>query len=115
MMRPERCDDMTMQRATDIAVTTKSTEPMRAILEIDCAGSLAKFEINEDLAHRLCSELERFLTQVPCRTRAAAALIEQRAYKPTMQRERAYDILLDIKGKLERPLVLAFREVAPKR
>ena len=44
-----------------------------------------------------------------------AALIEARTYKPTMPRERAYEILLDMKGKLERPLVEAFREVALKR
>lgn len=44
-----------------------------------------------------------------------AALIETRTYKPTMPRERAYEILLDMKGKLERPLVEAFREVALKR
>jgi len=44
-----------------------------------------------------------------------AALIEERTYKPTMPREKAYEILLDMKGKLERPLVEAFREVALKR
>ncbi|MGB8398634.1 HD-GYP domain-containing protein [Bradyrhizobium sp.] len=41
-----------------------------------------------------------------------AALIEQRTYKPTMPREQAYEILLTMKGKLEMPLVKAFREVA---
>jgi putative nucleotidyltransferase with HDIG domain len=44
-----------------------------------------------------------------------AALIEARTYKPTMPREKAYEILLDMKTKLERPLVAAFREVALKR
>ncbi|MBR0692906.1 HD-GYP domain-containing protein [Bradyrhizobium lablabi] len=44
-----------------------------------------------------------------------AALIEQRTYKPTMPREKAYEILLDMKGKLERPLVAAFRDVALRR
>ena len=44
-----------------------------------------------------------------------AALIEHRTYKPTMPREKAYEILLDMKTKLERPLVAAFREVALKR
>lgn len=44
-----------------------------------------------------------------------AALIETRTYKPTMPREKAYDILLDMKAKLERPLVNAFRDVALKR
>jgi putative nucleotidyltransferase with HDIG domain len=44
-----------------------------------------------------------------------AALIEHRTYKPTMSRERAYKILQDMNGKLERPLVAAFRDVALNR
>jgi putative nucleotidyltransferase with HDIG domain len=44
-----------------------------------------------------------------------AALIEARAYKPTMPREAAYEILRGMHGKLERPLVEAFREVALSR
>ena len=44
-----------------------------------------------------------------------AALIETRTYKPTMPREKAYEILRDMKGKLEQPLVEAFKEVALKR
>jgi putative nucleotidyltransferase with HDIG domain len=44
-----------------------------------------------------------------------AALIEHRTYKPDMPREKAYEILLEMKGKLEIPLVNAFREVALKR
>jgi putative nucleotidyltransferase with HDIG domain len=44
-----------------------------------------------------------------------AALIEHRTYKPAMPREKAYDVLLGMNGKLERPLVEAFREVALSR
>jgi putative nucleotidyltransferase with HDIG domain len=44
-----------------------------------------------------------------------AALIEHRTYKPTMPRETAYEVLLGMNGKLERPLVKAFREVAISR
>jgi putative nucleotidyltransferase with HDIG domain len=44
-----------------------------------------------------------------------AALIEARTYKPTMPREKAYEILLGMNGKLERALVEAFREVALSR
>src|SRR3984893_4601118 len=44
-----------------------------------------------------------------------AALIEHRSYKPTMPREKAYEILLGMHGKLERALVKAFREVALSR
>lgn len=44
-----------------------------------------------------------------------AALIESRSYKPTMARERAYEILFGMKGKLEKPLLKAFGEVALTR
>jgi putative nucleotidyltransferase with HDIG domain len=41
-----------------------------------------------------------------------AALIESRPYRPTMPRQNAYQILCGMEGKLERPLVKAFRNVA---
>ncbi len=44
-----------------------------------------------------------------------AALIERRSYKPTMPREQAYEIIRNMEGKLERPLVAAFRGVALNR
>jgi HD-GYP domain-containing protein (c-di-GMP phosphodiesterase class II) len=44
-----------------------------------------------------------------------AALIEERRYKPAMPRERAYEILAEMRGKLERALVSAFRPVALQR
>ena len=44
-----------------------------------------------------------------------AALIEDRRYKPSMPRADAYEILYSMDGKLERPLVTAFREVALNR
>jgi putative nucleotidyltransferase with HDIG domain len=44
-----------------------------------------------------------------------AALIEHRSYKPTMPREKAYEILQGMTGKLEKPLVDAFRDVALHR
>ena len=46
-----------------------------------------------------------------------AALIKYRSYKPVMPREQAYEILskMSAKGKLEVPLVKAFREVALTR
>jgi putative nucleotidyltransferase with HDIG domain len=44
-----------------------------------------------------------------------AALIEHRHYKPTMPREQAYEIIQGMHGKLEKPLVAAFREVALNR
>jgi putative nucleotidyltransferase with HDIG domain len=44
-----------------------------------------------------------------------SALIEHRPYRPTMAREQAYEIIRDMRGKLEMPLVAAFREVALNR
>jgi putative nucleotidyltransferase with HDIG domain len=44
-----------------------------------------------------------------------AALIEDRIYKPSMPRTQAYEILCGMHGKLERPLVTAFKEVALNR
>lgn len=44
-----------------------------------------------------------------------AALIEERHYKPAMPRQQAYEILRSMHGKLEMPLVAAFREVALTR
>ena len=41
-----------------------------------------------------------------------AALIEWRPYRPSMSRHDAYKILCDMNGKLEAPLVRAFRSVA---
>lgn len=43
-----------------------------------------------------------------------AALIERRPYRPPMSRQDAYTILCDMDGKLERPLLKAFRNVALK-
>jgi putative nucleotidyltransferase with HDIG domain len=44
-----------------------------------------------------------------------AALIEHRHYKPTMPRAEAYSILSRMEGKLEKPLLAAFKEVALTR
>ena len=44
-----------------------------------------------------------------------AALIEDRRYKPPMSREQAYEILSGMQGKLEMPLVAAFKNVALNR
>src|SRR3954466_2122370 len=44
-----------------------------------------------------------------------AALIEQPPYRPTMPRDRAYDVIRSMQRKLEKPLVAAFRDVALHR
>ncbi|MDB5608674.1 MAG: hypothetical protein JWP25_5574 [Bradyrhizobium sp.] len=44
-----------------------------------------------------------------------AALIEDRRYKPSMPRAQAYEILRGMRGKLEGPLIAAFKNVALNR
>lgn len=51
------------QTITEVAVSTTSTEPFRGTVEIVTASSTIKFELNEDLAHQLSTQLDRFLTQ----------------------------------------------------
>ena len=43
------------------------------------------------------------------------ALIEDRRYKPCMPRQQAYEILQRMPGKLELPLLEAFRDIALNR
>jgi hypothetical protein len=52
-----------VQKITEVSISTNSTEPLRGIVEIDTAVSTMKFELNEDMAHSICAELEHFLTQ----------------------------------------------------
>jgi putative nucleotidyltransferase with HDIG domain len=63
----------------------------------------------------LCSESITDIVRILTISDIFAALIEHRSYKPTMPRETAYEILLGMNGKLEKPLVEAFREVALSR
>lgn len=44
-----------------------------------------------------------------------AALIEHRHYKPTMPRTEAYNILCGMTGKLEKALIISFKQVALSR
>lgn len=48
---------------TEVTILTKSTEPLTGVVQVNTADAEIKFEITEDLAHRICTELERFLTR----------------------------------------------------
>jgi hypothetical protein len=48
---------------TRFSISTDSTSPLRGVVEIVVAGSILRFAIGEEAAHRICTELERFLTQ----------------------------------------------------
>ena len=52
-----------VHKIIDVSVSTISTSPLRGIVEIDTADSTIKFELTEDIAHSICTDLERFLTQ----------------------------------------------------
>lgn len=54
-----------VHRIVDVSVTTTSTRPLGAIVAIEAVGSTMKFELTEEIALRMCTDLERFLTQEP--------------------------------------------------
>ena len=60
----------------------------------------------------LCADSITDLVRIMTISDIFAALIEHRHYKPAMPRTQAYEILSGMHGKLEAPLVKAFREVA---
>jgi hypothetical protein len=55
------------------SISTRSIDPPRGVVEIDTETSTLRFELNEDLAHSLCADLERFLTQPAQRSDARSA------------------------------------------
>ena len=63
----------------------------------------------------LCAESISDIVRVLTISDLFAALIEHRTYKPTMPREAAYEVLLGMDGKLEKPLVDVFRDIALNR
>lgn len=64
---------------------------------------------------RLCADSISDIVRILTISDIFAALIEHRTYKPTMPRERAYEILQGMIGKLKKPLVDAFRDMALNR
>ena len=56
-----------VHRITRLSISTQSANPLRGVVEIETSDTTMRFELNEDLAHSLCMDLERFLTQVPPR------------------------------------------------
>jgi hypothetical protein len=62
----EFCKDCSMNdahRITEVSISTKSTEPLTGIVQVNTADAEVKFEITEDLAHKICTDIERFLTR----------------------------------------------------
>jgi HD-GYP domain-containing protein (c-di-GMP phosphodiesterase class II) len=61
---------------------------------------------------KLCGNDISDITRVLTISDIFAALVEDRAYKTTMPREKAFEILQSMQGKLEAPLISAFRDTA---
>jgi hypothetical protein len=51
-------------RIAGVRISTRSTRPLRGIVEIDTTDATHHFELTEETAHDLCTQIERFLTQV---------------------------------------------------
>jgi putative nucleotidyltransferase with HDIG domain len=64
---------------------------------------------------RLCATSISDVVRILTISDIFAALIEDRRYKPPMPRDQAYEIIRGMQGKLEGPLVAAFRPVALNR
>jgi putative nucleotidyltransferase with HDIG domain len=64
---------------------------------------------------QLCAESISDIVRVLTIADIFAALIEERRYRAPISRAEAYNILCGMKGKLEKPLVAAFKEVALSR
>lgn len=52
-----------VQKITEVLVLTRSTEPLAGIVQVNTVDQVIQFELDEDLAHQICTELERFLTR----------------------------------------------------
>ena len=52
-----------VRRIIEIKVSTVSKEPRIGVVQVNTPEAEIKFEITEDLAHQICTDLERFLTR----------------------------------------------------
>ena len=82
---------------------------------LDCVRHHHEFLDGSGYPDKLCAERICDLVRVLTISDIFAALIEDRRYRPPMPRAEAYNILCGMHGKLEKPLVTAFKEVALKR
>jgi len=52
-----------VQKITEVTIQAKSITPLTGIVQLNTAEAEIKFEIDEDLAHKICIDLERLLTR----------------------------------------------------
>ena len=79
---------------------------------MDCVRHHHEYLDGSGYPDALCAASISDLVRILTISDIFAALIEDRRYKPPMPRPQAYAILAGMHGKLEAPLVKAFREVA---
>ena len=63
-----------VHRIIDVSVTTTSTMPLCAIVEVEAVDTTMRFEVTEEIALRIRTDLERFLTQEPHQGRITVQL-----------------------------------------
>lgn len=51
------------RRIIEIKVSAVSKEPLIGVVRVNTPEAEIKFEITEDQAHQICTDLERFLTR----------------------------------------------------
>lgn len=51
------------QKTIEVTILTGSAEPLTGIVQVNTPDEEIKFEITEEMAHKLCTDLERFLTR----------------------------------------------------
>jgi hypothetical protein len=74
-----------IHKITEVIVSTRTTEPLTGIIQVTTAEAEIKFEITEDLAHKICPDLDRFLTQV-----IAAVIVQITARSPRCNKTIQY-------------------------
>lgn len=47
-----------------VRVSTTSIRPLSGVVQVDTATATWQFDLNEEIAHQMCTQLDRFLTQV---------------------------------------------------
>ncbi len=52
-----------VQKILSVSVSAESTDPLHGTIEIETSNSRIRFELNDEVAHNLCADLEHFLTR----------------------------------------------------
>jgi hypothetical protein len=64
LAQPARQFEMSdAQRIIEVKVSTLSNKPLTGLVQVNTPDAEIKFAITEDLAHKICTDLERFLTR----------------------------------------------------